>query len=196
MKKALAVACFLVLVGSLYGQSVAELSRQERARRGGLGANRAKVVTNADLAAVRKTPAISTASADLSTDQNATSVEGPDATGVIPPGAGGSSEPVVMVPTVIRDGPALYGPGAVPGPPATEKDLELQLKAADELVDLLTNKMNMLLQESNDLNSMTPRDVIMQQVDDTSQKLAKAQDDDAKLKTQLDAARKNTPGRH
>jgi hypothetical protein len=196
MKKALAVACFLILAGSLYGQSVAELSRQERARRRGLGVNRAKVVTNADLAAVRKTPAISTASADLSADQNAPSVEGPDATGVTTPGAGGSSEPVVMVPTVIRDGPPLYGEGAVPGPPATKKDLELQLKAAEELAGLLTDKMNILVQESNNLNSMTPRDVIMQQVDDTSQKLAKAQDDAAKLKTQLDAARKNAQGRH
>jgi hypothetical protein len=195
MKKALAVACFLILAGSLCGQSVAQLSRQEKARREGLKGNRAKVITNADLATVRKAPAISTSSAELSTDQATPSVEASDATGATAPGAGGSSEPVVMVPTVISDGPLLYGEGAVPGPPATEKDLEFQLKAADELFELLTNKMNMLVQEANNLNSMTPRDVIMQQIDETSQKLAQTQNDAAKLRAQLEVARKSAQKR-
>jgi len=195
MKKILAVAVFVILAGSLFGQSVFELSRREKARREGLKGNRARVVTNADLAAVKKTPAIFSPSPDYSTDQNAQAVVAPESGGGIQPAAENPSEPVVMVPTVISDGPALIGEGAVPGPPATEKDLEAQVKAMDELIDLLTNKITVLLQDANNLNNMVPRDVIMQQVDETNQKLVKAQDDAAKLRAQLDAARKNRPYR-
>jgi hypothetical protein len=195
MKKILAVAVFAILAGSLFGQSVAELSRWERARREGLKGHRARIVTNADLAAVKKTPAILTPSPDYSTDQGPPAVGVPESGGENPPAAGNNSEPVVMVPTVISDGPTLIGEGAVPGPPATEKDLEAQVKALDELIDLLTNKITVLLQDANNLNNMVPRDVIMQQVDETNQKLLKAQDDAAKLRVRLDAARKNRPGR-
>jgi hypothetical protein len=195
MKKVLAVAVFLILAGSLYGQSVAELSRREKARREGLKGNRARVVTNFDLAAVRKTPAIFSPSLDYSTDQNAPAVVAPEASVGTAQGTGDASEPVVMVPTVVSDGPTLYGEGAAPGPPTTEKDLESQIKASDELIELLTNKINVLLQEANNLNTMTPRDVIMQQIDEASQKLTKTQDDAAKLRSQLDAARKNQPGK-
>jgi hypothetical protein len=195
MKRILAVAVFVILAGSLYGQSVAQLSRWEKARREGLKGNRARVVTNADLAAVKKTPAISSPSPEYSTDQNASAIVTPEPGGGTQATTENPSEPVVMVPTVISNGPALTGEGAVPGPPTTEKDLEARIKAQDELIDLLTNKITVLLQDANNLNNMVPRDVIMQQVDETNQKLLKAQDDAAKLRAQLEATQKSRPKR-
>jgi hypothetical protein len=187
MKRILAASVLLAVVGSLYGQSVADLSRQEKSRRESLKSRRAKVVTNADLAALRKLPA-------LATPSQQPEAENPEMSGV-PVSDSTTSPHDDMIPSVAPNGPALSYSGSS-GSLRDAGSLEAQLKAASEQVELLTDKMNRLLQESNNLNTMTPRDVIMQQIDDTSQKLAQAQDDAAKLKTQLDAARKNAQGRH
>lgn len=186
MKRILTASVILAVAGSLYGQSVADLSRQEKARRESLTSRHAKFVTNADLAAVRKLPA-------LITPSEQTAGENPETSGDLAPN---SADPPHddMIPSVAPNGPLLYSPASS----STFGDggnLEAQLKAATEQVDLLTDKINRLLQESNNLNSMTPRDVIMQQISDTSQKLAEAQDDMAKLKTQVEATRKSPPAK-
>ncbi|MGD1009302.1 MAG: hypothetical protein ABR951_04030 [Candidatus Aminicenantales bacterium] len=186
MKRILAASVILAAVGSLYGQSVADLSRQEKARRESLKDRRAKVVTNVDLAALRKLPA-------LITPSEQTAAENPEMSGG-PVSNSPASARNDMVPSVAPNGPALSYPGSSSSVGGAG-NLEAQLKAANEQVDLLTDKMNQLLQESNNLNTMTPRDVIMQQIDDTSQKLAQAQDDAAKLKAQLEAAQKNPPAK-
>ncbi len=97
-----------------------------------------------------------------------------------------------MNPTVIKNGPELFkdadsGPGA---------DTASRLKAAEELVDLLTTKLNALMQQSNSLDTMTPKDTILQQIEATTQKLQRVQDEVARLKGQLEAGKAAAPDKH
>ncbi|MGZ7065946.1 MAG: hypothetical protein ACXVI6_06300 [Candidatus Aminicenantales bacterium] len=196
MKKRIAIALFLIAAGSLSAQSVVELSRQEKARREGFKGNRVRVVTNFDLTAVRKTPAV-TIVPDLAAEPNSAEEDREPSAGLGSNGA--NAAPVrTIVPNVLPSGPTVFASGdsSDPASSASARTPEARLKAANEQVDLLTDKMNILLQESNNLNTMTPRDVIMQQIDDTSQKLAKAQDEVARLKAQIEAGKKTPQDKH
>jgi hypothetical protein len=183
MKRIIVLTVFAALIGSLYGQSVTELSRKEKARRESLGAKRAKIVTNADLAAVRKTPAVVVGIPASSEDANPS--------GVVPEGSTDNSGPVVMTPRVIKDGPGLFQDSSSPAGPASGPDVAARLRAAEDLIDLLTTKMNALMQEANNLDNMTPKDAIQKQIDETNQKLLRVQDEAARLKTQLEAGKQN-----
>ena len=184
MKRTIVIAVFAALVGSLYAQSVSDLAKQEKARRAALGTNRAKVVTNADLAAVRKTPAVVVGNPEEVQDQPT----------VLPSGepAGSGAGEVVMNPTVIKNGPELFN-NAESGPGA---DTASRLKTAEELVDLLTTKLNALMQQSNSLDTMTPKDAILQQIEATTQKLQRVQDEVARLKGQLETGKAAAPDKH
>jgi hypothetical protein len=190
MKRTLIITVFLVLIGSLYGQSVVELSRHEKARRDSLK-SRAKVITNADLAAVKRVPAVFVPSPDTSTAATLTAGDNPETAGTPEPGAGIPSQGGVMVPTVAKDGPALFKDGESADRSASNADVASRLKAADELIDLLTTKMNALMQEANNLDTMTPKDAIQKQIDETNQKLIRVQEEAAKLKSQIDAGKKS-----
>ncbi len=185
MKRIIVLTVFAALIGSLYGQSVAELARQEKARRDGLGAKRAKVVTNADLAAVRKTPAIVVVNPETSEEAN------PSGVSAEPPADNSSG--VVMTPRVIKDGPGVFqdNSGSSLGP-ATGADTASRLKAAEDLIDLLTTKINALMQQATNLDNMTPKDSIQRQIDETNQKLLRVQDEAAKLKAQLEAGKQGS----
>jgi hypothetical protein len=187
-KEILSAAVFLILAGGLYGQSIAELSHLEKARRESLKGKQARIVTNADLAAVKKRPAILVAPAETAPEENATAPGGQPLQG-----AGDGSDDTVMVPTVIGNGPAIAGPAAAAAAPTSVKDLENRLKAAEDLVGLLTDKMNMLVTQTSNLNGLNPQEMVMQQIDETNKRLAEARDDVENLKARLGAARKNPP---
>jgi len=70
------------------------------------------------------------------------------------------------------------------------QQLENKWKKAEEYAQLLTLKMNALWQEFYSMNDMTSRDEIQRQISNTYQKLQKAQEDEKKLKTELDAIKK------
>jgi hypothetical protein len=193
MKKFVGAVAILVLMGSLYGQSVAELSRMEKERREALKGRRAKVVTNADLASVRKTEAVIVSNPEASADSGSPSSGGPEIIPPVAPPPAEDAQPVVMVPTVARNGPTLFTDEATGDALASDKNLEDRLKAATELVDLLTTKMNALWQELYNLNTMTTQDRVQQQLDETYQKLLKAQAEEAKLKSQLEASQASAP---
>jgi hypothetical protein len=67
------------------------------------------------------------------------------------------------------------------------QQLENKWKKAEEYVQLLTLKMNALWQEFYSMDDMRSRDEIQRQISTTYQKLQKAQEDEKKLKTELDA---------
>ncbi len=187
MKRVIAAAVFLILAGGLYGQSLAELSRREKARRESLKGKQAKVVTNTDLAQVKKRPAILVVPSEPVPPEGAAAADGQPS-----PGADVASDPDVMVPTVIDNGPALAGPAA-PVAPTSVKDLEAKLKAAEDLVGLLTDKMNMLITQASNINGLNPRETVMQQIDETNKRLAEARDEVENLKTRLKDAGKKRP---
>jgi hypothetical protein len=193
MKRFLGAAAVLVLIGSLYGQSVVELSRMEKERRQALKDRRAKVVTNADLAAIRKTEAVVVSHPEAAVDSGSSSSDGPQIIpSVAPPPPAEDAQPVVMIPTVAKNGPTLFTDETT-GDLASAQSLEDRLKAATELVDLLTTKMNALWQEFYNLNTMTTQDRVQRQLDETYQKLLKAQAEEAKLKSQLEASQASAP---
>ncbi len=190
MKRIVVLMVFAALIGSLYGQSVAELAKREKARRDGLGPKRAKVVTNADLAAVRKTPAVIVASPDTSEEANPSGVTEAGAAPAPTDNSGG----VVMTPRVIQSGPGLFQDNSgSPAGPGGGPDTAARLKAAEDLIDLLTTKINALMQQATNLDNMTPKDSIQQQIDETNQKLLRVQQEAAKLKAQIEAGKQGQP---
>ena len=186
MKKAIAGLLFFDLAGSLQAQSLAELSRREKARRESLQGKHARVITNADLESVGKSP-VFISSSNATDESNASAVNNPQTSVNSSPGSSKSAPIIRMVPTVGKPGPVLFKKDDK-SPPGAVGDLESRLKAAQELVDLLTTKMNALWQEFSSM-SMTSKDAIQQQIDETYQKLTKAQEAENRLKTQLEAGK-------
>ncbi len=188
MKKIVAFGIGIVLAGSLYSQSLVELSRQEKARRERLKAVTGRVVTNADLTAIGKTPAV-TSSADFPVGSNIPQGGNLGMSGGPEQESAARSSDRVMVPTVLENGPALPMPAKKGGQAPAGESLEARLKAAHEQVDLLTTKMAALWQEFYSANTMVPQSVIQQRMDELNQKLVEAQKVENEIQAQMDAAK-------
>jgi hypothetical protein len=203
MKKLLVVIAVIGLSASLGAQSLTELAKKEKARREGLKDRRAVVIRNADLLRVRKAPAVEVV-LPAAESEEALAAEGVNAE---PETVSEGTEPVALpsgsgapsgrriVPTVAPNGPVITGDV---NRDQTEGGgtLELQLQAAKERVDLLTTKMAALRQQFEAQDAMVPGYVIQQQLDETNQRLLKAQALQARIEAQIakSGARKKAPG--
>jgi len=202
MKRALIVVAVLVLAASLSAQNLVELAKKEKARRESLKDRRAVVITSAGLARVKKLPGVVITPPDTEFG-DATGTEGQDVEpGTVPdedasanqPSGSGAPQSRRIVPAVAPNGPLITG--------EVNRDqaevggtLETRLKAANELVDLLTTKMNALRQQFENQDSMVPSSVFQQQLDETNQRLLKAQAQQARIEAQMgkSAAVKKAP---
>jgi hypothetical protein len=192
MKKALIFLAVLGLAASLGAQSVVELAKREKVRREGLKGRHAVVVKNHDLLRVKKLPAVEVTNPDAVTDEpdqafgedvaaDSANVE----QSVLPSGSG--APPVRrVVPRVAAAGPALMGDGAAADQSTSGGTLEAQFKAAQELVDLLTTKMNALRQQYEFQDAMVPGYVIQEQIVETNQRLVKAQAQEARIQAEME----------
>ncbi len=200
MKRTLVFIAVLGLAASLGAQSLAELAKKEKARREALRGRSAAVIRNADLLRVQKAPAIQIVEpepeiADEALGEDAiepSSVSGEE--GVSLPSGSGAPSGRRIVPKVGPEGPLITGEANrdQEGPGGS---LEAQLEAAKDLVDLLTTKMNALRQQFEFQDAMVPGYVIQQQLDDTNQRLVKAQAQQARIEAQMAkgaAAKKRT----
>lgn len=181
MKKTLIVLCVIGFTASLAAQSVVELAKREKERRESLKGRHAVVVTNADLLLIKKTPAVEVA--------NPGEVGGPETQAgepAVPPAASGASQGRRIVPRVSADGPTLMGDGASIDQTTSAQALEAQLKSANDLVDLLTLKMNALRQQFEAQDAMVPGTVIQEQMAETNQRLVKAQAQQARIQAEMD----------
>jgi hypothetical protein len=179
----------LLLVSFLQSQSLAELAKKEKERRAALKGKPATVITTADLAKVKKRPAVET----TTQEQAAEAVAAEEV--AAPPGAGQ------------EDGAAGAAAGEAAAPPAkpietlpdlqnappAAKDIQARIaeltKAANEkqeLVELLNLKMNSLYQEFYNMESVKSRETLQLQISDTYDKLLKAQLDATKAVKELD----------
>ena len=202
MKRLLIVVAVIGLAASLSAQSLADLAKKEKARREGLKDRHAVVIRNADLFRVQKTPAV-TVTNPGETAGEPSGVEGQDVepatvsdegdSGSLPSGSGAPSRRIV--PTVSPNGPLITGE-ANRDQAGVGGTLEAQLKAAQDLVDLLTTKMNALRQQFESQDAMVPGYVIQQQLDETNQRLIKAQAQQARIEAQIAKAgpAKKAPG--
>jgi len=202
MKRLLIFLAILGLAVSLSAQSLADLAKKEKARRESLKGRHAVVIRNADLLRVQKVPAVQVTNPDEAFGEDLAG-EGQD---VDPETVAEADEPISLpsgsgapgrriVPKVGPDGPPLAGVAdrdqAEPG-----GTLEAQLKAAAELVDLLSTKMAALRQQFEAQDAMVPGYVIQQQLDETNQRLLKAQAQQARIEAQIakGAGARKAPG--
>jgi 3-dehydroquinate synthase class II len=173
MKKALIVIGILGMSVSMAAQSLVDLAKKEKERRESYRGRHAVVIRNIDLLRVKKLPSVQVGNPDEAADE-------------VPVGEGQDVEPVTFPADYVQDREqAEY-----------MKSLEAQLKAATEQVDLLTTKMNALRQQFEAQDAMVPGYVIQQQLDETSQRLVKAQAQLARIQAEIDkkSSGKKEPG--
>jgi len=193
MKKLLLFIAVFGLAASLGAQSLTELAKREKARRESLKGRPVVLVKNADLLRVQKVPGVEVAPAEEpaeeAQDVAPATVSTEEGQPAIPSGSGAPSRRIV--PSVAPDGPLITGEANrdQAGPGGT---LEAQLQAAKDLVDLLETKMNALRQQYEFQDAMVPGYVIQQQLDETNQRLVKAQAQQARIEAQI---QKQGPGR-
>lgn len=193
VKRAVVLFVTVGFAATLSAQNVAELARKERERREALKGRRATVVTNDDLLRVAKRPAVEVSSRpagwdiveadepDRDTEQEA----GPGRVTVVsaPEAAEGSSRRIT--PRVTAPGPSLTGDSGSADQAGTGSGaLDAQLRAAEELVDLLETKLAALKQEYEFQNNMVPNYVIEKELNDTYQRLQKAQAQETRIRAE------------
>jgi len=186
----------LLMVSFLSAQSLAELSKKEKERRAA-ATGKTTVVTNDDLAKVKKKPAVSAGQpAQTEEEAQAENPEAVDETATPPEAENAQAQE--LAPGAGQTPPE-EAPPADQEPVLTDQEfnarkteLEDQWNRAQEMVDLLTMKMNGLWQEFYSLDDMTARDRIQQQISENYEKLLKAQQDETKAREELDAYIANT----
>jgi hypothetical protein len=185
------IAALIVLAGSVSAQSLVELAKQEKARRESFKGRHAQVIRAADLLRVQKVPGVQVAvpepeSGDTGLAEGleaepAAGIDEPDYT-VQPSGSGAPSRRIM--PAVAPNGPLITGE-ANRDQAEGGGTLEAQLKATQEQVDLLTTKMAALRQQFEAQDAMVPGSVIQQQMDETNQRLLKAQAQQARIEAMM-----------
>lgn len=191
MRRAIVLLIMTAFAASLGAQSLADLARREKARRASLKGPRATVIRNADLLRVKKLPAVEIVpdfepgDYGLAEEQDAGQAGvDPGTAQPIPPSDAAASRKIT--PRVGDPGPSLTGDEGAPAERSfAGRTLDAQLRAARDLVDLLTTKMNALRQQFEYQDAMVPGYVIQQQLDETNQRLVKAQAQQARIEAQI-----------
>jgi hypothetical protein len=186
MRTMLRAAVILVFAVSLQAQSLVEVSRREKARRESLKGRLPVVVTNKDLAAVRRAPAVSPSVSEQAPEgvlpDGSDGPQGPKGVPAKPaPPSGGRR----LMPRVAPSGPSLVGDDGSPGG-VSAGDLESRLRAAREAVDLLTTKMNALRQKFYRNDDMTPLYIIERQIAETYDQIEQARETESKLLEEIE----------
>ncbi len=158
--------------GFLSGQSLVELAKKEKARRENLQGKKGRVITNADLKKVDKTAAL-ISTPNRAPDPKRTRLNSPAPR---PP----SREPNSSSATRDIDSK----------PSAPSQDLEKEWRESNQLVTLLTTKMNGLWQEFYSLDDMRDRGSIQKEISDTYLELQKAQQNVLRLKEERDSKKR------
>jgi hypothetical protein len=184
----------LLLVSFLQSQSLADLARKEKVRRAALKGTGAAVVTDADLAKAKRKPAVESVGQEQTAEEAAAQAEQAEIKaqqGEPPPAA--AEKPAEVPP-----------PGETPAMSEKEflaKQAELgeASKQKQEMVELLTLKLNSLYQELYGRDDMKSREVIQVQISDTYDKLLRAEAEANKAKKDLEdfsanTKRANVPG--
>lgn len=176
----------LFLASFLQSQSLAELAKKEKERRAAMK-GKTTVITSADVAKVKKRPAVEAVPDAVPVEGEVQAAEG--AAGAPPEGAPpAAGEQAAEA--------AAEEPASTPQEDQAAqaaKDLEKrQAELADlaqqkaELVELLTLKMNALYQEFYGLENLKSRELLQIQISDTYDKLLKAETESAKAQKDLE----------
>lgn len=179
----------LLLASFLQSQSLADLAKKEKVRRAALKGKGTAVVTDADLAKVKRRPAVESTGQEQMAQAGQADVKAQQ--GTTPPAAG---QPAVAVAEKLAEETP---PGETPAMSEKEfraKQAELveASKQKQEMIDLLTLKLNSLYQEFYGLDNMKSREIIQIQISDTYDKLLQAEAEANKAKKDLEDFSANT----
>ncbi|MEW5900366.1 MAG: hypothetical protein AB1715_02760 [Acidobacteriota bacterium] len=174
-KISLFVLVSLLLGPVLFPQTLAEIAQKERERRASLKGKKAVVVTNADLAKLKKKPAVEIPASPVET-QLQPRAEEPAAPPENPPPAEIEPQPQPPAVTPLPEGQTS----------ATLQLLQERWEKAKEYIELLTMKMGALWQQYNGMEGMTPKETIQGWIAETFIKLQKAEEEEAKAREELE----------
>ncbi len=200
-KKKFLVSLFLplLLVSFLQSQSLAELAKKEKERRAAQKGKGATVTTSADLAKVKRRPAVESAGQEQTARAGQADVKAQP--GATPPTAG---QPAATAAAAAEEAKAAAEKLAAETPPGetpamSEKDFRAKQtelveasKQKQEMFDLLSLKLNSLYQEFYGLDNMKSREILQIQISDTYDKLLKAETDAKKAAKDLEDFSANT----
>jgi hypothetical protein len=192
-KKRLAVIVLpLLLVSFIQAQSLADLAKKEKERRAALK-GRAITVTTADIAKVKKRPAVETVGQEQGTGEELAAQAGEAGAQALaesaPPVEAGAGAEAALAPA---EKPA-ETPSPAEAPAMSDKDVQVRTAELtktvldkQERVDLLTLKMNSLYQEFYSLDNLKSREMLQAQISDTYDKLLQAESDARKAEKDLE----------
>jgi len=179
-----AISLPLFLTSLLSSQSLVDLAKKEKERRERLKGKKKIVITNADLKSLGKRPAVTTSRPMLpagGTERLASPSEKSLLDKAEPSKAKGkvADKDKAEAKDIDRSEPQ----------EETPQELEAKWKKAREYVGLLTTKMNGLWQEFYSMDDMTSREKIQREISETSLRLQKAKEDEARAREQYKQAR-------
>jgi len=173
----------LLLSSVLLSQSLVEIAQKERERRAALKGKKTVVVTNAELAKVKRKSAVEVAAPPPAA---APQESAPAAA----PGSAGPQAPESTASTV--------APPSAPPVPAARQELQERWNKAKEYVELLTMKMGALYQEFNGLGDPHAKEAMRQTISETYAKLQTAQEEETRARQEFEkslgeAKKESTP---
>ncbi len=180
------LACLLFFafsVSVLHSQSLVELAKKERERRAALKGKKVPVITNVDLLKVKLTPAVEVKEQEGMAEVNPV-VAGDEADPTIEAETGGEAEAVV--PEQVTDLSAI-GRLQVTEAEFRAKLTELKTKVdkAQDMIDLLTLRMNALWQQFYNVDAAR-QELLKAQISDTYEKLTQTQLEASKAQKEYD----------
>lgn len=175
-------ALLIFVASSSFPQTLAEIAKKERERRESLKGKKGIVVTNADLANLKKKPALEIPPVVVDQEKTGTPTAEP-----AKPSAEASSEETSRA-----------GEPSVPSPPssplaqeqalseANRKSLQERWEKAKEYVELLTLKMGALWQELANVDAPSAKEAVQLAIAETFLKLQSAQEEEEKARQELE----------
>jgi hypothetical protein len=192
MKRISILAALLFMASLLFSQSVTDLAKKEKERRAAVKGKPASVITNEDLAKLKKKPAVQVAEearpAEAETAQAEAAAVGQAGAAQAPPA---KAEQAAQAQEAAAEQPQQSQQPAQPLLSEQEfkaklAELSGNLDKAQERFDLLTLKMNALWMEFNNMDDMKSRELLQRQIGETYDKLTQAQLDVARAQSELD----------
>ena len=186
-KKKLLASIFLplLLASFLQSQSLAELAKKEKERRAALKGKGTTTVTSADIAKVKKRPAVESAEAQAALE-GAAEAQAQQETAPPPAGQQAAEQPAQAVKPAEEPPPAEAAAQTAQDIQKKQNELADIAQQKVEMVELLTLKLNALYQEFHGLDNLKSRELIQVQISDTYDKLLKAEMESAKAKKELE----------
>jgi hypothetical protein len=169
---ATAVLTPLLLSSFLFSQSLTDIAKKERERRASLQGKKVTVVTNADLAKLKKKPALEIPPAPTPEERGA----------AVPPPADAAAPPEPAPKETAPPNP----PPSADRKAATLQELQERWDKAKEYVELLTLKMGALWQELNGLRDVKSKEAVQLAIGETFAKLQTAQEEETRARLEFE----------